>query len=265
MVQYQPVVHFATGRVTEVEVLVRWQHPRLGLLAPAEFISLAEESGLILPLGRWVLSEACDQARSWQRLMPGGESLTVTVNLSARQFGQPAMLRVVEDVLVATGLDAACLTLEISETVATGDMVRSMDTLMGLKRLGVGLAIDDFGTGFSGLGALRRCPVDTLKIDREFVACLDSDERERAVVAAMVNMGRALGMRVTAAGIERAEQAEILSELGCDAGQGSFFARPLPADEVTRILGTIPRWSVGDPVNAVHDVIRVPTPVPAMR
>ncbi|MDQ3514301.1 MAG: EAL domain-containing protein [Chloroflexota bacterium] len=261
VVHYQPVIHFTTGRITEMEALVRWQHPRLGLLDPSDFIGLAEESGLTLPLGRWVLNEACDQARAWQRLMPERETLVITVNVSARQFGQTAMVRVVEDVLAATGLDAGCLKLEISEMVATGDVLRTMDTLVGLKRLGVGLAIDDFGTGYSGLEALRRCAVDTLKIDREFVARLGADERERAVVGAIVNMGRALGMRVMAAGVERVEQLTILTGLGCDGGQGYLFAKPLPAEEVTLLLGASPRWSMSGPVQVVPES---PTLCPAI-
>jgi EAL domain-containing protein (putative c-di-GMP-specific phosphodiesterase class I) len=234
---YQPLVELSTGRVAGLEALVRWEHPRRGLLAPGAFVALAEETGLIVPLGRWVLCEACRQARTWQELA-GNHRLLINVNLSARQFQDPDLASSVAHILAETGLEPGCLELEITESVLMGDAESSRRALAELQALGVRLAIDDFGTGYSSLAYLKRLPVDTLKIDRTFVAGLARDPADVAIVSAVVTLARALGLAVTAEGVETVAEMIQLQDLGCDWGQGYYFARPLPAEAATALLAT---------------------------
>ncbi|HEY3080240.1 MAG TPA: EAL domain-containing protein [Chloroflexota bacterium] len=231
-VHYQPIVDLGTGRITAVEALVRWQHPTRGFIPPADFIPLAEESSLILPLSRWVLSAACRQAATWHRRYPDAPAIAVAVNLSVRQFQHPALVDEVATVLRETGLDPRCLSLEITESMMMEAAEATNAILRGLKQLGVKLAIDDFGTGYSSLGYLKRFPVDVLKIDRTFVAGLGRDPEDTAIVHAVIRLAHTLGLEVTAEGIETAEQAENLRATGCELGQGYHFARPLPAEAV---------------------------------
>ena len=238
---FQPVVHLATGRVAALEALVRWEHPRRGLVLPGDFVPLAEETGLIAPLGQWVLAEACRQARAWPTA-PGDRPLVVRVNLSPRQFRRPGLVADVGRILRDGGLDPARLELEITESIALEDVDATAATLRDLKALGLRLAIDDFGTGFSGLGALKRSPVDTIKLDRSFVAGLGHDPKDTAIVQAVVTLASALGPTVTAEGIETVEQLAALRELGCDHGQGFLFAAPLPAEAVVDWLAAGPTW-----------------------
>jgi diguanylate cyclase (GGDEF)-like protein/PAS domain S-box-containing protein len=233
---YQPEVDLRTGVLAGLEALVRWRHPERGWIPPAEFIPLAEETGLILALGRWVLSAACRQVAAWQALRPKEPPLVVSVNVSARQLLQDDFVAAVQATLRATGLPPACLRLEITESLVMENLTAANTALDRLKALGVGLAIDDFGTGYSSLSYLRRLPVDTVKIDRSFVQELDTDAGTVAIVRAVVTLAHTLGMAVTAEGVETAEQLAQVRALCCDRAQGYYFARPLPAREIPRVL-----------------------------
>jgi diguanylate cyclase (GGDEF)-like protein/PAS domain S-box-containing protein len=236
VLQYQPIVDLASGQIAAVEALVRWQHPTHGLVPPATFIPLAEETGLILPLGRWILQRACQQARAWQLTATGPQPCTVHVNLSARQFLQGDVAADVAAALTATGLSPFCLTLEITESVLMADASVTQAKLRALTVLGVQLAIDDFGTGYSSLAYLKHFAVDTLKIDQTFVAGLGSDAEDTAIVAAVVTLARALGLTVVAEGVTTAAQRDQLRALGCMLGQGFYFAVPFSADQLTAWL-----------------------------
>ncbi|HEX5501921.1 MAG TPA: EAL domain-containing protein [Thermomicrobiales bacterium] len=236
VVHYQPKVALATGHLEGVEALVRWQHPERGLLPPAAFIALAEETGLIRPLGRWVLIEACRQARAWRAEHPADPPLVMAVNLTAPQFQQPHLAADIATILAETGLPPHLLQLEITESVLMDDAAATLATLGALKRLGVQLAIDDFGTGYSSLSYLKRFPVDWLKVDRRFVAGLGTDAEDTAIVRAVVNLAAALRLAVTAEGVETADQVARLQALGCTLAQGFYFARPLPAAALGALL-----------------------------
>jgi diguanylate cyclase (GGDEF)-like protein/PAS domain S-box-containing protein len=234
---YQPVAELETGQVRGVEALLRWEHPRRGSIGPTQFIPLAEETGVIVPLGRWALREACRQAAEWMA-QPGVEPITVSVNLSARQIQDPGL---VSDVMIAlreTGLPARLLTLEITESALMQDVETTTQTLNALKAIGLRLAIDDFGTGYSSLSYLRRFPVDILKIDRSFVATLDSSDTEAALVRSILSLGQTLELETIAEGIEREAQLHELQALGAHLGQGYFFARPLDADAIAAIVAS---------------------------
>jgi diguanylate cyclase len=230
---YQPVVQLVTGQIVGVEALVRWQHPRRGVVAPGEFIPLCEETGLIVPLGRFVLKEACNQVARWQQAYPGEAPIALSVNLSARQLllGQ----ELVSDVgrtLSEAGLAPGSLTLEITESVLMQGHAATADTLTALKELGVRLAIDDFGTGYSSLSYLRGFPIDAVKIDRSFVDAVGRGYRESALLRGIVDLSHALGLIAVAEGIERPEQAAHMEGLGCPLGQGYYFSRPLSAEQI---------------------------------
>jgi EAL domain-containing protein (putative c-di-GMP-specific phosphodiesterase class I) len=222
-----------------MEALARWDHPRRGLLSPTEFISLAEETGLILPIGRWVLAEACSQARAWQDRYPGDPPLLMSVNLSVRQFQHPELVEEVAQILRETGLAAGSLKLEITESVVMEDADANTITLRRLEALGVRLEIDDFGTGYSSLGYLKRFPVDVLKIDRSFVAGLGRDPEDTAIVRAVISLAHTLGLAVTAEGVETAEQLAHLREMGCELGQGYLFSEPLPSAAAGALLADV--------------------------
>jgi EAL domain-containing protein (putative c-di-GMP-specific phosphodiesterase class I) len=233
---YQPIVDLGSGQVCEVEALVRWQHPRRGLVAPDVFIPLAEETGLIVPLGRWVLETACHQARQWQTRQNGGAPLVMGVNLSARQFADAELAADVARVLQETGLPPNTLKLEITESAAMQDAASAESIMRALKALGVQLAIDDFGTGYSSLQYLKRFPVDTLKVDKSFVDGLGTDEQDTAIVQSVVALARTLGLDVTGEGIETRIQQAQLHFLGVERAQGYLFARPQPAEEFEKLL-----------------------------
>jgi diguanylate cyclase (GGDEF)-like protein/PAS domain S-box-containing protein len=220
---YQPMVSMSNGKIVGMEALLRWNHPEQGLLAPPEFIPMAEETGLIVPMGRWVLNEACRRAREWQERYP---QLTMAVNISARQLRYPELVGEVEDALRKAALDPESLTLEITESVLVEDEGSSAGTLQRLKNLGVRLAIDDFGVGYSSLSYLRYLPVDQLKLDRVLLGDLDTDDKNLAIVRAAVDLGHALGIKVVAEGVETHEEFEELSKLGCDVGQGDYWWGP---------------------------------------
>jgi EAL domain-containing protein (putative c-di-GMP-specific phosphodiesterase class I) len=248
VLHYQPVVDLPTGRITEVEALVRWKHPQRGLLFPADFVGLSEETGLIVPLGRWVLHEACRQTRQWQLASPDTK-LAISVNLSARQLQQPGLVEEIAAVLRETRLDPAALRLEITETVVMHDAPTTLAKLEALKTLGVQLAIDDFGTGYSSLGYLKRFPVDTLKIDRSFVKGIGGDVEDSAIVRAVITVAKSLNLSVTAEGIETADQLAHLRALGCDHGQGYFFAKPMAGDRVPAMLLATSPWGTAAATN----------------
>jgi EAL domain-containing protein (putative c-di-GMP-specific phosphodiesterase class I) len=244
-VHYQPIVLMASGEVNEVEALVRWQHPTRGLVMPADFIPIAEETGLIVPLGMWVLEEACRQLVAWHRQFPAEPPLMLNVNLSPRQFQQPDLVEEVARTLRETGLAPGCLKLEITEGIIMRDVEATIATLWQLKELGVQLAIDDFGTGHSSLAYLKRLPLDVLKIDRSFVKGLGSDQADTAIVRAIISLAKSLGITVTGEGIETAEQASLLAAWACDRGQGYYYAKPLDGAGTAKFLGVVEHHKVG--------------------
>lgn len=242
---YQPVVQLASGKMTGVEALVRWRQPDRSLTGPGEFIPLAEETGLILPLGRWVLETACREAVKWRELAPA-RPLKLSVNLSARQVQQASFIDEVADILRRTGLDPTTLVLEITETVMMQDTAATIAKLNALKAMGVQLAIDDFGTGYSSLSYLSRFPLDVLKMASPFV---ESANRDRSAFAqAIIALGHSLKLTIVAEGIERADQLHLLRELGCDLGQGYYFAEALPARAIGELISTPDRPAVMVPV-----------------
>jgi EAL domain-containing protein (putative c-di-GMP-specific phosphodiesterase class I) len=238
-VHYQPIVDLPTGEIAEVEALVRWRHPERGLVPPGDFIPLAEEIGLIRPIGQWVLREACRQGRAWHEQYPERPPLRVAVNLSAREFGQPALDRDVAHILSETGLPARCLHLEITESVAMRDADMALGVFAALRALGVRLVIDDFGTGYSSLAYLQRLQVDGLKIDRAFVHDLATNPTNLSICEAIASLAHILGLAVTAEGVEQATQVEILRRF-CDRAQGHYFSRPLPAAKIGELLAAGP-------------------------
>jgi diguanylate cyclase (GGDEF)-like protein len=239
---YQPVVRLADGRLVGVEALARWTHPTAGAIPPAEFIVLAEETGLIVPLGARILEEAIIQAAGWPRSGAADEAPTLAINLSVRQLIDPDLPATIERLLSASGLEPGRLCLEVTETGLMTDPELLGGTLEQLRRRGVGLAIDDFGTGYSSLAYLRRLPVTQLKIAQEFVGRLGGEGPDEALVAAVVALAHTLGLTTVAEGVETAAQADRLRELGCDLAQGYHFARPLPATDLAPLLADPGRW-----------------------
>jgi diguanylate cyclase (GGDEF)-like protein/PAS domain S-box-containing protein len=236
LVHYQPMISLETGKVRSLEALARWDHPERGLVPPSEFIPLAEDTGLIIDIGRWVLKEACSQVRWWQDRYPSYPPLRVDVNLSARQFHEPHLARDIAEILADTGLDPRYLELEITENVMMEDAEATLAILGALRSLGVRLAIDDFGTGFSSLAYLKRFPVDTLKIDGLFVAGLGESTEDEVLMAAIIGLAHGLGLTTIPERVETAEQLQRLHEMGCDMVQGFHFSRPLPPQAVGALL-----------------------------
>jgi diguanylate cyclase (GGDEF)-like protein len=231
---YQPVCSVETGAIVGAEALVRWSHPERGMVAPADFIPVAEETGLIVPLGDWVLANACGQLAAWLR--DGLGPLRVAVNVSARQLAAPGFPDRVAEILAESGIDAADLTLELTEGSLLGDTGTVIERLAALRGIGVHVSIDDFGTGYSSLAYLRALPVDEIKIDRSFVNDLPHDRGARAVVASIVHLGHALGLTVVAEGVESEAQLDQVRELGCDFSQGFYSGPPVQAEAVHRRL-----------------------------
>ncbi|WP_437114210.1 putative bifunctional diguanylate cyclase/phosphodiesterase [Streptomyces syringium] len=241
VLQYQPLVGLGDGIVRGVEALVRWRHPQFGTLAPNRFIGLAEETGAIVPLGRWILATACRQARRWQLDHPE-EPLVVSVNVAVRQVWDSDLVTDVARILAETGLPPHLLQLELTESALMGSAGRPLQQLQQLSDMGVAIAIDDFGTGYSNLAYLSRLPVSTLKLDGSFVHGFRADEHpnpaDETIVEALVQLAHRLGLTVTAECVESAEQAERLGRIGCDTGQGWFYSRPVPADRISALLRT---------------------------
>ena len=238
VLHYQPTVDMKTGIVEGVEALIRWPHPEKGFVSPVDFIPIAEESGLIIPIGTWVLRQACNEMRKWQARYPGVAPLTLNVNLSGRQLDQPDIVDVVRNALDESGLAPGSLVLEMTESVLMDDNPSTLAKMEALVDLGVALAIDDFGTGYSSLSYLSRFPIQILKIDRYFVSGLDANvpQGDAALVQAILDIARTLELRTVAEGIETQEQMVQLRRMGCDIGQGFLLAKPQPAEEVRRLL-----------------------------
>jgi diguanylate cyclase len=234
---YQPQMSLHSGEIVGLEALLRWDHPTRGLIEPAEFLWLAEETGVIKSLGDWVLAESCRQAEHWREAGPGCTPLRVCVNLSARQHADPALVETVSRVVDEAGIEPSSLCLEITEGIVMQDEEAALGTLRALKDLGVMISMDDFGSSQSSLGALKRFPLDVLKVDRSFVAGLGEEAEDAAIVTAVINMAHALGLVTVADGVETRRQLEQLKQVGCDVGQGYYFARPRPAEAIAQLLG----------------------------
>jgi diguanylate cyclase (GGDEF)-like protein/PAS domain S-box-containing protein len=242
-VHYQPRIEVASGRIIGAEALIRWDCPGKGLIPPDSFISIAEETGLIIPIGQWILQEACRQASAWQRA--GLPRINVSVNLSPIQFRHAGLVQSVAAALAQAGLDPACLELELTESFVMHDAERINLAMQSLKALGVEIAVDDFGTGYSSLSYLKRFPVDRLKVDKSFVRDIDSDPDDAAIVRAIITLGHALGLKVVAEGVETRAHHEFLRQHGCDELQGYYFSRPIPALEMEALLRTAGATQLG--------------------
>jgi len=234
VLHYQPLVSLQSGLIIGVEALIRWQHADLGLIMPNQFIRVAEDTGLINPIGDWVLSEACRQAQSW--IDAGLPAMVMAVNVSPVQFRQLGFVDAVAGALAASGLEAGLLELELTEGTVMHDADINLGTLSALHRMGIELSVDDFGTGYSSLSYLKRFPVSKLKIDRSFVRDLEVDSDDRAIASTIVSMGRNLRLTVLAEGVETAEQLALLRNMDCDMAQGYYFSRPLAAADITELL-----------------------------
>jgi diguanylate cyclase (GGDEF)-like protein len=238
---YQPKVDMASGQITGVEALLRWTHPDLGMVSPAQFIPLAEEIGLIVPIGRWVLKGACAQNMAWQRR--GLRPVTMAVNLSPRQFADAHLLHDVDEALLASGMSPVLLQLEVTESMVMRNVSRAIKVLDAIQSRGIRLAIDDFGTGYSSMSLMKQFPIDTIKIDRSFVRDLPDDSEDRAIAQAIISMGKALGMTIIAEGVETVEQEAFLRDHSCDEMQGFLFSKPLPPREMADLLRAAPRFA----------------------
>jgi EAL domain-containing protein (putative c-di-GMP-specific phosphodiesterase class I) len=251
---YQPEVELSTRRIVGLEALIRWSHPVRGLVPPMDFIPLAEECGMIMPIGDWGLSEVCNQIHNWCLDDPAHQSLRVCVNLSARQFAREGLADHVEALLRQSGISSRQLGLEMTESSLIPDMGTALDVLGSLRRLGVSLLMDDFGTGYSSLSYLHSFPIDVLKIDRSFVGRMTEGEQPLQIVRTIIELARVLGMDVVAEGIETSEQYHLLRNLGCRYGQGFLFARPMPVETLNMLL-RLPGRVLPDP--------GISTPLPA--
>ncbi len=239
---YQPLVSLRTGRVTGLEALLRWEHPQRGLVQPSDFIPIAEETGLIVRIGRWVLTEACRQLRAWQEAHPREEPLSMNVNLSVKQFSQPDLLDQISNVLRVSGIPPSCLRLEITEAALIDKGEAAMALLGQIKQLGPQVYLDDFGTGYSSLIYLHRLPIDAIKIDRDLVSTMDSDEKNLRLVRTILTFAQIIGVRAEAEGISSAEQLRELRALKCEHGQGYLFSAAIPHDAVDEVLTADPAW-----------------------
>lgn len=248
LAHYQPIINLQSGRINGFEALIRWQHPQQGLVSPALFIPVAEESGLIHQIGRWILHAAAGQMHAWQQQFLHDPPLTLSVNLSTRQFSQPDLIRRVNSVLQETGLDPQSLKLEITESAVMDNADAAVEMLRQLKALGVQMAMDDFGTGYSSLSYLHRFPLDTLKIDRSFVGGMETKPENVEIVRTIISLAHNLGMKVVAEGIETAAQLQQLYEMGCEYGQGYYLARPMDAQAATALLSneSPANWRLGE-------------------
>jgi diguanylate cyclase (GGDEF)-like protein len=234
LLNYQPKVDLATGQITGVEALLRWSHPDLGMLPPMQFIPLAEETGLIVPIGRWVLKQACAQNMAWQR--QGLRPLSMAVNLSPRQFADENLLQDIDEALKSCGMSPALLQLEVTESMVMQNVPRAIKVLDAIQSRGIRLAIDDFGTGYSSMSLMKQFPIDTIKIDRSFVRDLPKDSEDQAIAQAIISMGKALGLTVIAEGVETADQEAFLRDHACDEMQGFLFGKPMPPEHLPDLL-----------------------------
>jgi PAS domain S-box-containing protein len=235
-VYYQPIVSLQTGTIAGFEALIRWQRPGVGIVTPGEFIGVTEEMGLIVSVGEWMFRKSCEQARRWHIEHPRKPALTVSINVSGRQFAQMDLVTTLEMIVRETQVDPMAIKLEITESVTMGDPERAIKVIEGLKKLGMRISIDDFGTGYSSLSYLRRFPIDTLKIDRSFVSKVESNSESREIVRTIMGLARNLGMDVVAEGAETVAEVSYLVSLGCEFGQGYFFSRPVDSEEAGALL-----------------------------
>ncbi|HIK45541.1 MAG TPA: EAL domain-containing protein [Leptolyngbyaceae cyanobacterium M65_K2018_010] len=236
LLYYQPIVRLKTGELSGFEALVRWRQRDRGFVLPGAFIPAAEETGLIVALGQWIFQEACLQLRNWHSRFPEYQHLTMSINLSNRQFSQPDLINQIKSILADTQVRGDCIRLEITESMVMGDVDAAIDLMLRLKALDLKLAIDDFGTGYSSLSYLHRFPMDTLKVDKSFVGRLEKSYEDRAIIHTILTLGQELGMEVVAEGVETSEQVDMLKQEQCDYGQGYFFAKPLPAEAAQSLL-----------------------------
>ena len=247
---YQPIVALDSGSIAGFEALIRWQHPERGFIAPNDFIPLAEETGMINPIGQWVLREACRQIREWQDRYPVYPPLQISVNLSGKQFMKPDLLDQIRDVLAESGIDPRSLKVEITESIMMENIETAVMMLHQLRALGIELSIDDFGTGYSSLSYLHRFPISTLKIDRSFVSRMDGNNENAEIVRTVIMLARNLDMNVVAEGVEQEAQLIQLRALKCEYAQGYFFSRPLSADAAERLLAAGESYIM--PLSNVH-------------
>jgi len=255
-VYFQPQLDLVSGQVVGSEALCRWIHPEMGMVSPGEFIPIAEASGLILPIGEFVLRTACRQTKVWEE--SGLSSLRIAVNISAHQFQKPNLVQTVAEILCETGLNPKRLELELTESAVMKNPESAIATLRELKAMGLQISIDDFGTGYSSLSYLKRFPLDILKIDQSFMRDATKDPNDAAIVKAIITLAHSLNLLVIAEGVETEEQLRFLRQLGCDEMQGFLFSRPLPADDMKKLLvdGLLTGWtrpvSSGHPANEHH-------------
>jgi diguanylate cyclase (GGDEF)-like protein/PAS domain S-box-containing protein len=241
-VVYQPIVSLETARLIGFEALVRWQHPERGLISPVDFIPVAEETGYIIPIGQWVLEQSCRQLRQWKELLPKETPLTISVNLSGKQFAQNNLIGQITGTLSRTGIDPHDLKLEITESVVVENMETATEMLNQLRAIGIQLSIDDFGTGYSSLSYLHRLPIDTLKIDRSFITQMIKNNENAEIVRTIVSLAKNLSMSLIAEGVETIEQLEQLQLLGCDNGQGYLFSKPMTEEIATQLVVQVEQW-----------------------
>jgi predicted signal transduction protein with EAL and GGDEF domain len=239
---YQPTVSLLNGKLTGFEALMRWQHPQRGLILPEEFIPLSEETGLIIPMGLWILREACEQMKTWMQRFPAQRGLTISVNLSSVQIGEAEFVEQVERILKETAIDPNVLTLEMTESVLMAHPEEAISRLEQLRNLGVRLHVDDFGTGYSSLSYLHHLPVDTLKIDRSFVSRIGKDEEKGEIVGTIATLAHNLGMEVIAEGVENAVQLSQVKAFRCESAQGFYFAKPMNSEEAGKLIEAKTKW-----------------------
>jgi EAL domain-containing protein (putative c-di-GMP-specific phosphodiesterase class I) len=245
IIYYQPIVNLLQGRLMGFEALIRWQHPTRGLIAPDEFIPIAEETGLVIPLDSWMIYQACEQMVHWQEQFPTQCPLKVSVNLSVQDLHRSALLKDIDDILSSTRLTGDSITLEITESMLIEDVDQTIDVLTQLASRQIQISIDDFGIGYSSLGYLHRLPIHNLKIDRTFVGKMHLENRNYQVVSTILTLSKQLGFTVVAEGIETAQHLQQLQQLGCELGQGYLFAQPLTTSEVEGLLSNAPRdWCI---------------------
>jgi EAL domain-containing protein (putative c-di-GMP-specific phosphodiesterase class I) len=245
LMHYQPIVDLASGRIVGFEGLVRWNHPERGLISPTNFIAIAEETGLIVPLGWWVLEECCRQTRRWQHRFPSDPPLFVSVNMSGKLFMKRGIVGRMTEILETTGLPPDSLRIEVTENVVLEHVDTALKNLNRLRALGIQLSVDDFGTGYSSLSYLQRFHYDELKIDRSFVSRLGDGSDSRAIIETILGLANNLGIGVVAEGVETAEQAERLRSMACPHGQGFWFSEPVTSEVAASLLAAGPEWFAG--------------------